>query len=525
MSPTIDPMASELARHLRLLEDAASSQPDATSTDTMHVSHTGNSFYVAYEQLRNAAEYTEDHLLLRRAIERFLRRLRAFKVQRNQTGFGPELIAELTQSGYIKNDAVPLDVINQIDQSLQWYVAYFWQLRKTKKVPVETASRWIMQMASTDIERLLHARPKEEVFLAFTHSHFLRALKRDDFSEFKDDWTYGMALYTVVHRTLLKSDLATVRYWFLHKSGRPLNDLDEFVRLNNLVERLYQGGQTARLLRVVRRYCPTFRILLGIIAENPKSADALADPKQLMALADIQISRAYRSTSKRLRSALIRSIVFIFITKMIIGIGVEVPYDLMVAGSVAIMPLMINLLFPPAYMALVGFSISTPDAYNVKAIKKHIDKILYQSGQPPVIYAAKQQETSPTMRRVFSLIYAITFGLSFGLLVWLLVNLGFNIVQGTVFFIFLSTVSFLGFKLSRTAHEFELADRSPGLLSIISGFLMTPFVRTGQWLSDKYTRINLVTLLLDIAIEMPLKTSIRLLQQWTGFLRDKRDEI
>jgi hypothetical protein len=525
MSPTIDPMANELAQHLHSLEAAASSKPSDTSTDTMHVSGTGNSFYVAYEQLRNAAEYTEDHLLLRRAIERFLRRLRAFKVQRAQDEFGAELITELTQSGYIKNDVISIGVISQIDQSLQWYIAYFWQLRKTKKVPVEAASRWIMQMASTDIERLLHARPKEEVFLAFTHGHFLRSLKRDDFREFENDWTFSMALYAVVHRTLLKSDLATVRYWFLHKSGRPLNDLDEFIRLNHLVEKLYQGGQTGRMLRVVRRYCPTFRILLGIIAENPNSAEAIGDPKRLMALADVQLSKAYRSTSKKLRSALIRSIVFIFITKMLVGLGIEVPYDLMVAGTVAIMPLAINLLFPPAYMALVGFSISTPDAYNVKAIKKHIDKIFYQPNQLPLVYTAKQQETSATKRRVFNSIYAITFGLSFGLLVWLLINLGFNIVQGMVFFVFLSTVSFLGFKLSRTAHEFELANRPTGIIGAISGFLMTPFVRTGQWLSDKYTRINLVTLLLDIAIEMPLKTSIRLLQQWTGFLRDKRDEI
>src|SRR6202022_2223307 len=106
-------------------------------------------------------------------------------------------------------------------------------------------------------------------------------------------------------------------------------------------------------------------------------------------------------------SALIRSVVFVFITKTIIGLSLEVPYDLATVHSVAILPLMFNLLFPPAYMALVGFSISTPDAHNVKAIKNHIDRIFYQPGQTPITYTVRRQETSPAIRRVFSAIYII----------------------------------------------------------------------------------------------------------------------
>ncbi|HWZ65642.1 MAG TPA: hypothetical protein VNX65_02470 [Patescibacteria group bacterium] len=524
MSQSIDPMASELARHLQALE-APGAPLHPTPTETLHVNHVGSGLYVAYEQLRNAAEYTEDHLLLRRAIERFLHRVRALRVQGTKQEIGTELITELTQSGYIKNDAVPLSSISQIDQSLQWYVAYYWHLRTIGKVPIENAMRWITQIASTDVERQLHPRPKEEVFLAFAHSHFLHALQQVDYPEFKDEWTYDMALYTVVHQTLLKSDLATTRYWFLHKSGKSLDQLDEFIRLNELVEELYKGEQTIKLSRIVRRYCPTFRILIGIIAQTPHSASAINDRSQLLSLADIEIARAYRSTRKRLRSALIRSVVFVFITKTIIGLSLEVPYDLATVHSVAILPLMFNLLFPPAYMALVGFSISTPDAHNVKAIKNHIDRIFYQPGQTPITYTVRRQETSPAIRRVFSAIYIIMFGLSFGLLVGALARIGFNIVQGLVFFVFLSTVSFLGLKLVRTAHEFELLDQRSRLVDIISSFLMTPFVRAGQWITDKYSRVNLVTFLLDIAIEVPLKTSLRLVQQWTGFLRDKRDEL
>src|SRR5258708_36708787 len=104
MSPSIDPMASELARHLQILEDPAA-PPRPTTAETLHVNHVGSGLYVAYEQLRNAAEYTEDHLLLRRAIERFLHRVRALRVQGTKHEVGVELITELTQSGYITNDS------------------------------------------------------------------------------------------------------------------------------------------------------------------------------------------------------------------------------------------------------------------------------------------------------------------------------------------------------------------------------------------------------------------------------------
>jgi hypothetical protein len=47
----------------------------------------------------------------------------------------------------------------------------------------------------------------------------------------------------------------------------------------------------------------------------------------------------------------------------------------------------------------------------------------------------------------------------------------------------------------------------------------------GQWLSSKYAKINAVAYFLDVAIELPLKTVLRLIRQWTRFLNEKHDEI
>ena len=44
----------------------------------VHVAGVGGTISTAYEQLRNAAEYTEEHLLLQRTIRRFYKRNLSF---------------------------------------------------------------------------------------------------------------------------------------------------------------------------------------------------------------------------------------------------------------------------------------------------------------------------------------------------------------------------------------------------------------------------------------------------------------
>src|ERR1700748_2931776 len=73
-----------------------------------HVASLGSGFYFAYEQLRNVAEYREHHLLLRSAIQRYLTRHMRLE---NFEPVGADMVTELTQSGYLKNDTIPLKVV------------------------------------------------------------------------------------------------------------------------------------------------------------------------------------------------------------------------------------------------------------------------------------------------------------------------------------------------------------------------------------------------------------------------------
>jgi len=73
--------------------------------------------------------------------------------------------------------------------------------------------------------------------------------------------------------------------------------------------------------------------------------------------------------------------------------------------------------------------------------------------------------------------------------------------------------------------ELELVVKQQSIISTVRDFFYLPFILVGQWLSSKYAKINAVAFILDMAIELPMKTMMRLTRQWTRFLNEKHDEL
>jgi hypothetical protein len=75
------------------------------------------------------------------------------------------------------------------------------------------------------------------------------------------------------------------------------------------------------------------------------------------------------------------------------------------------------------------------------------------------------------------------------------------------------------------ARELDIVDRPQSLVTAVGNFFHMPFVHLGHWLSDRYRQVNVISFFLDIAIELPLKTSLKVLRQWVGFVTDKHDQL
>jgi hypothetical protein len=515
-----------LSKHaLRLVAglDAAAREPKP-SGQAFHVASLGSGFYFAYEQLRNVAEYREHHLLLRSAIQRYLAQQMHLE---HYEPVGTEIVTELTQSGYLKNDTIPVAAIEQVDATLAAHAGLFSKLRAAK-VDAETAADWVFQTASVKVESLLSPDPKGNVFMQFAFEHYYYAIDRGAaLPKTKiSDHEYNIALFCAVQRAIFKSDLATTRYYCTSLSlpdlpGQPAVDV---AALNRLIDQMYQGAVTNRLYRVINRYGAPIRILRELVIEGV-NADSLSKRPETIGRIKAICENEYEATAKGLNARIIKTILFILITKTLIGVAVEVPYDLFVKGAVAVVPLIINILFPPLYMALIASRITTPGKQNTEVIAGYIDRILYEGAGAPVAYKPKRRVASRSLVSVFNVVYVLGFFCSLGLIIWILYKLHFNIVNGLIFFLFFSAVSFLGVRLRQSAHELAMIDEHEGLLQTFGDFISTPFVRVGHWLSDKYAKANIITTILDIAIEMPIKTSLRLVRQWVSFMRDKQEEL
>ncbi len=490
------------------------------SGEIIQVPGTGKRLSTAYEQLRNAAEYTEEHLLLQRAIRRFYKR--SFAFGRHASNIGEELIVELTQAGYLQGGSFSKQTAHTITTLSDSYSQTFSRLRQAN-VSGKDASEWILSLLSVEIEGILNPHTHHNAIAYVAYQHYLEIFPRETLlTALKDEVSYELSLYIAVHQALLKSDTAVVRFDLMRMYQQTPDDIQAFIEFNRSVDSLHTSELTARLRRAVNKYGAPMRIIKSMTESNSSLPELLANRDMFLEAYDRQVSTEYKLVGRRLNKGIIKSIIFIFITKVVIGVGIEVPYDILVLGEIAMVPLIINLLFPPLYMATLRLGLKVPTQANAFALRDYVDKILYTYeplAVPPLRDAGR---TVPLMSKI---LYSLLFLIPFAITVYVLTLLHFNIVQMVIFFTFLSTASFLGFRLSSMIRELEIMTQTARLLSTVRDFFYLPFILVGQWLSSKYAKINAVAYFLDIAIELPLKSALRLLRQWTRFLSEKHDEM
>lgn len=495
-----------------------------SSGQIIQVPGTGKTISTAYEQLRNAAEYAEEHLLLQRAVKRFLKRNFSYfsRGASNNIKIGEELIVELTQAGYLLNGAFSSHTSQRIKYLADEYVHVYRALREAR-VARDDATDWVLAILSVEIENLLNPHSHFSAVAYSSYQHFLGLFPKDALVTTPGESdAYEISLYIAVHQALLKSDMATVRHDLVRMYRQSPHDTQAFIAFNENVTKLYTSRFTQRLKRAVSRHGAALRIVNSMAHDRPDMPELLESRERFMEVYNLQVNQEYRQLRQKLNKGIIKSIIFIFITKVIIGLGIEIPYDLIFIGSVAILPLAINLLFPPLYMASLKLGLKVPSIANARVLSTYIDKALFTDEQPLVPSLRDSTRTASTSLKA---LYALLFFVPFAIMVYALSLLHFNWVQMLIFVVFLSTASFLGFRLSTMVRDLEIISHQTNFLSTVRDFFYLPFILLGQWLSSKYARVNAVPQFLDVAIELPLKSILRLFRQWTRFINEKHDEI
>ena len=494
---------------------AARNQADAAA-EKVHVVGGGGTIIAAYEQFRNAAEYTEEHLLLQRAIRRYYKRLFLSQDRSELAQSAEELIIELTLAGYISNDSVPVSKLEKMTELARTYYDAHVHLSGSN----QANDAWVLDVLAVNIEDLLHDQLNEKIFAQLCFDHFSSTIDLSAVADGGNASDNEAALFVAIHRALLRSGEATIRAALLDRYQQTPAMLDGYLAVNRQIDTLFDADITDKLFRIVTRRGAPLRIFRRMLSDHENIDTQLQNQSQFLSSFEAQTTKEYESIGQRINRGIIKSVIFLIITKVIIGLAIEIPYDYAVHGGIIVLPLVINLLFPPIYMILLRLTLVLPGFANTRALSDRIDAIFY--GQPKQYVVSRRAGRFST---TFNVIYAALIIAVFGLVSWWLISLGLSLVHLLIFFIFLSTASFLGFRLSRMVRDIEVVDADQNGVTLLRDVLYMPFVVVGRWISEKYAKVNIVATLLDLIIELPLKTVLRLIRQWSAFINTKKDEL
>jgi hypothetical protein len=517
MNNTLTPLGRQFIASLRHNRAIAIEQTHTTATaEKVHVIGGGGTIVAAYEQFRNAAEYAEEHLLLQRAIRRYYKRLFLSQDATQLTHSAEELIVELTLAGYLPNDSVPHSLLASIDQQAKLYFDAHQGLQRKP----DFKDAWTLDVLSVRIEDTLHAATDENVFAQLCFDHFTSTIDMKTIASSADTNDAEVALFVAIHRTLLHSSDATIRGTLLERYQQTPATIESYVTVNQKIDLLFEADITDKLMRIVSRRGAPLRVFRHMLSDQENIDSLLESPANFLSHFEAQTNKEYESIAHRINRGIIKSVIFLIITKVIIGLAIEVPYDYAVHNGIILLPLVINLLFPPIYMILLRLTLVLPGQANTAALVDRIEAIFY--GQPAQ-YVARRRKGRFGI--AFNIVYAAIIIGVFGLVSWWLISLGFSLLHLLIFFVFLSTASFLGFRLSRMVRDIEVVDADQNGITILRDVLYMPFVVVGRWISEKYAKVNIVATVLDIVIELPLKTILRLVRQWGAFISSKKDEL
>lgn len=477
-----------------------------------------------YERLRTLIDYQDEQFMRRLAIKRIL--FRALVLQGIKAEIGEQLVRELIRAAYLENGKIPASHAAQIDQILAKYRTGLEALPEhAANGELMRRQRQLLGVAAAEIEDFLSSSEVDRLLVRWLSK---------EISSYTPDQPNELTRM-IAMRTLLKadSDLITWRLFRdLHsKLWQDFTDapsehikpvIDEIHRLENLQESRPFEAKVRRFSRLAAPYL----VLLELAREhNHHAKEILEDPVRLQGAIEDTIKDRIKRTEKKVRRTLARATVYIFITKLIFGLPLELMYDLAIHGAPAYGPLIINLALPPILMVLAALSISSPGKDNRELLYERTKAIVLGQDVPPHADIVNERHFSSVTTSVFSFFFVVSYIIAFGALIWFLNLLNFNLASMLVFLFFLSVVGFFAYRIRATARELALVREREGLFFVIFDFFALPFLRLGRWLSLTARQLNVFLFLMDFVLEAPLKVVFVALEDWFAFLREKREEL
>ncbi|HMB25849.1 MAG TPA: hypothetical protein VKP03_00355, partial [Patescibacteria group bacterium] len=364
----------------RLIDNLLQGKTEQSSGDKLKINNVIGAAAIVYEKVRNAVDYQEEHLIRKNAIYRILRRKLLYEKvvfenylldKYHSDNMSKQLILELVRGGYIPK-TVPEKMVDVVDEIVQKYEKLFSNIKETKGKVDKKTYRYFLELAAVELESALIPPKKEKAMANAMFSVYNPRLEfaAEDINKKQKE----LQVYIACYRALWKYDESMLRFLLLslYYPEWKENDQELIIKLSNNVDKLIRefdkqiNHPWQKLLqKILKKRAIVFWIIQDIVEANPDQAEEIfSDKERLENEIKKALTKRYKNVRVKLRRGVVRSIIYVFFTKMILALAVEVPLDIYLAGYINKVSMAINILFPPLLMFLVAIMIRMPKKEN-----------------------------------------------------------------------------------------------------------------------------------------------------------------
>jgi hypothetical protein len=498
---------------------------------TIHVDEVASKVAAFYEKIRGVIDWREEHLLRRAAIDRILKR--RFFLRLGEKIEAQPLILELIRAGHFPNDKIEESKIEEAQKTLNKYVFIIEKSPSPKKEKTRThLQNWLSSIAACEIEEILDPPRKERTLIDYmTELMKERIQVTNQLSEEEKN----TQIFIAVQEALFKLDYPIVTYHLLKRRfprwrDLPTGELEETTKniysIWETLEKEMHHPFAEKFYRICEKYDTPYLILGDILSENPtQSQEKLEKPEVL----ENSIRASYKKRLGKLKSRLFRAAIYstisIFLTKILVALSIEVPFDKYITQQFSYSTLGLNILIPSFLMLFLVLSSRPPRKENLEKVVMETMKIVYESAKKDIYKIKLSRKRGLIMKGVISLFYLATLFVSLWLIWQGLDLLYFSLLSKIIFIIFLSLIFFAGTKIKEGAKELSAEEEKGGVMGFILDWFSLPFIQLGKWLSYQWIKYNAIIVLITVLIDLPFQIFIEFLEQWRYFIKEKKEEI
>jgi hypothetical protein len=507
-----------------------------------------------YEKIRNAVDYDDEHLLRKNAIKRIFKRqivIEGMLKNLQSKELSIHLLTELIQAGYLENDFIPEEKIYEVANILEKYIKLkelsfkkgdsFFNFSKKKSKKKRSRqdqgdiSNWIISLAASEIEvNLTKDEVQDEIV-----SDMLDVLRANiklprDLPYEKD---IDIQIYLAIARNYLNFDVDLLNFVLFKYYNKNWENIDEkgiqliaekidvlYLAISNQLEHPLKK----QLGKIVKSYSLYFSILKEIIEKNPIKAydQAVNSYKSFNKMIRDACDKRYRRIKNKLWRSGFRSILYIFLTKSIFVVLIEVPAIKWFGEDLNSVALAINISFPAFLLFIMILFTWSPAKENTKKIVNGVEEIVFsEKRKKRSILLRKPPKRSLAMDIVFNILYLGGLSVTIYAVIRGLIFLNFNWLSIIIFLFFLMFASFFSFRIKREIKNFIIIEPKEGFVGFLFNFFYAPVIAMGKILSNNISRINIFIFIMDFIIEAPFKVFVEMFDDWIKYLKERKEDL